>query len=440
MTLTFGQRLQTARELVAERRWIVAEGELRPLTERHPGAEAPWRLLGDCLAAQRRFSEAEAAYDAARVANPRSTAAQLGLASLQVLRSRFDLAAAILDRLPDGAEVRSLRRRIRAQIQDQDPSAYFVNLVDEIDRAIADERLDDALAAQADIKRRASALRRLHWEREPVLACAAYFAFNPDDETTLRQYQPDWLRAAVEFDFVHWPKRVHRWVEGRSVADIGCGHGAYSLGFVIAGAGSYVGIDKVVDLTSTVARNKLRREEANFVAAPADIQARFSQVSILAGAFEDVAQDATFDTLLMHNVTEHLMDIEAVFDGLDRMMRPGARLIFVHHNFYGWNGHHMAPASLADLEEDDAEQAKYYDWRHIRFEPPADHFIATGLNRIRLAELRALVERRWTIEAWDERRSPPQVLARMTPEIRASLAEFDDDELEINAVFVVAAA
>jgi SAM-dependent methyltransferase len=440
MSLTFAQRLDAARELIAGQRWIIAEEALRPLCERHPGSEAAWRLLGDCLAAQRRYSDAEAAYDSALVASPGSVAVRRGLANLYVLRSRFDLAGGLLDRLPQTAETMALRRRIQAQAQDADPSAYFVHLVGEIERAIGEDRLDLALAAQADIKRRASALRRLHWEREPVLGCAAYFAFNPSDEATIRRYRPDWIRAAVEFDFAHWPKRVQRWVEGLDVADIGCGHGAYSLGFVIAGAASYVGMDPTVDLDSTTARNKLRRDDATFVCAPSDIQAALPQVTILPGAFEEVAKDRTFDTILMHNVTEHLLEIQTVFEGLAALMRPGGKVIFVHHNYYCWNGHHQRPASLSDLKEADDEQAQYFDWRHIRFQPPADHYIATGLNRIRLEDLRALCERLWRIETWDERRSPPGILARMTPRIRASLPEFDDDELEINAVFVVASA
>ncbi|HEY2177626.1 MAG TPA: tetratricopeptide repeat protein [Caulobacteraceae bacterium] len=440
MALTFAERLEAVRELIAGRRWILAEEALRPLCERHPGSEAAWRLLGDCLAAQRRYADAEAAYDSALVASPGSVAARQGLARLYAQRSRFDLAGAILDRLPRTAETVALRRRISAQGHDADPSAYFIHLVGEIERAIGENRTDLALAAQADIKRRASVLRRLHWEREPVLGCAAYFAFNPTEAATIHRYRPDWLRAAVEFDFVHWPKRVQRWVEGLDVADIGCGQGAYSLGFVIAGAASYFGVDPTVDLVSTAARNKLRREDAVFVCAPSDIQAALPQVTILPGAFEDMAAERTFDTILMHNVTEHLLDIEAVFEGLTALMRPAGKVIFVHHNYYCWNGHHQRPASLSDLKEDDAEQARYYDWRHVRFEPPADHYIATGLNRIRLADLRALCERLWRIETWDERRSPPEILARMTPELRASLPEFGDDELEVNAVFVVAAA
>lgn len=283
-----------------------------------------------------------------------------------------------------------------------------------------------------------SLLRRLHWEREPLLSSAAYFAFNPTSEGTVRGYHADWFRVATDFDFLHWPKSMQRWVEGRSVADIGCGHGAYSLGYVVAGAKEYVGIDPVIEPDSRVARNKLRRQDAPFPCSPAEIQQRFPQVSIRPGRFEEVAQARTFDTISLHNVTEHLMDIERVFEDLCQLMTPSSRVIFVHHNYYCWNGHHQKPSSIADLDEDNAEHARFFDWRHIRFDPPPDHYIATDLNRIRLGDLKSLCERLWTLETWEQRHSPPNVLERMTPQIRASLAEFSDDDLFVNAVGVVA--
>ena len=436
--MTFGERLADVRELIASQRWIVAEKLLVPLCERHPHVEAVWRLMGDCLLAQRRFSEAEAAYDSALVANPGSSAAQLGLATIYSLRSRSDLALSILDRLPEAAETMALRRRIKAQARELEPASRFVRAVADIERALGQDDIYTALAVQDDIKREASLLRRLHWEREPILASAAYFAFNPTAESTLRHYQPDWIRVAAEFDFLHWPRRIQPWIEGRTVADVGCGHGSYSLGYVVAGAAEYVGIDPVVERQSTISRHKLRRGDAPFPCTPEEIEQRFPQVQILSGRFEEAAQARKFDTVTLHNVTEHLMDIEAVFEGLSSLMKPTSRVVFVHHNYYCWNGHHQKPASISDLDEQDREQAKYIDWRHVRFEPPPDHYIATSLNRIRLEPLRALCERLWTIETWEERRSPANVLERMTPEIRESLPEFSDDDLFVNAVFVVA--
>jgi len=41
------------------------------------------------------------------------------------------------------------------------------------------------------------------------------------------------------------------------------------------------------------------------------------------------------------------MDIEAVFDAIRERLRPDGLLIFRHHNFFAWNGHHLAPREIS---------------------------------------------------------------------------------------------
>ncbi len=71
-----------------------------------------------------------------------------------------------------------------------------------------------------------------------------------------------------------------------------------------------------------------------------------------------------------------------------------------------------APSTRSSLS--DTTQKQFVDWAHIRFDAPEGHYFHRGLNKIKLDDLRELVERDYDIETWDElpsdkrnRRRPP---------------------------------
>jgi hypothetical protein len=94
---------------------------------------------------------------------------------------------------------------------------------------------------------------------------------------------------------------------------------------------------------------------------------------------------------------------------------------------------------VSEIDPNDAEQKKYVDWAHIRFEPPAGHYFSSGLNRISLDALKALTERYYEIEIWRELASRKSVGGkRLTQEIVASFPELTRRDLKIHNVFCVA--
>ena len=159
-------------------------------------------------------------------------------------------------------------------------------------------------------------------------------------------------------------------------------------------------------------------------------------VELLPGTFEDMKSQRTFDVTVLHNVTERLMQIDQVFEQIRSRLRPGGLLIFHHHNFYCWNGHHRSPKYVDLIEPSDAEQRKFIDWNHLVYVARPDDYIVTKLNRIRLGELRRLADRHFEIETWEEKLSDErQGGGRLTDEILAHHPGYTARELGTHGVF-----
>jgi SAM-dependent methyltransferase len=166
---------------------------------------------------------------------------------------------------------------------------------------------------------------------------------------------------------------------------------------------------------------------------------QFKRVELIPGKFEDIESGRSFDIAVLHNVTEHLIRIDEVIEGIASKLRPGGRILFNHHNFYCWNGHHQFPKTTDQIDLNDPEQKKYMDWAHIRFTPPEGHYFRRGLNKIKLDELRDIVERRYEIEVWNEIPSSEKNGGlRLTDNIVARFPELTRRDLAIHNVFCVA--
>ncbi len=250
------------------------------------------------------------------------------------------------------------------------------------------------------------------------------------------------VRLAAARHDTAWPWRVRPWLARGDVLDVGCGRNLQGIGFLAAGARTYTGLDPTLDLHSTKLKDSRtrwsRRVEGEFTLAQLmaeNPRLRYARQTL--AEFAD-AQPGSFDVLVMHNVTEHLLDLPAEFARFARHLRPGGRIVFRHPNFYCWHGHHMRPRTVAEIDGS-AEQTPVVDWAHVRFDPVAHAWIAQTQNRIRLDELRALVERHFALEQWEETDSPrEQGLERLTPEILARHPGFTRRELAVKCAFVVA--
>jgi SAM-dependent methyltransferase len=270
-------------------------------------------------------------------------------------------------------------------------------------------------------------------------AFRAYHIYNANYPLAEREFDAAMIGRAVEFGYMQWPRRIVDYVHGKDVLDIGCGTGIHSLAYVVVGVKSYVGVDPRVNLASGRAKNVTNRQWEEFGWTPADIMARFSRIKLVQGTAEELPKGETFDIAIMHNVTEHLLQLENVLHMTAERLRPGGSLLFNHHNYYCWNGHHMAPKTVSEIDPHDAEQKNYIDWAHIRFEPPADHYIRRGLNRIKLDELKERTARYFDIEIWEERPSQAEAGgSRLTAEIAARFPDLTKRDLKIHNVFCVA--
>jgi hypothetical protein len=121
-------------------------------------------------------------------------------------------------------------------------------------------------------------------------------------------------------------------------------------------------------------------------------------------------------------------------------LRQEGELIFNHHNFYCWNGHHMAPKRVADIDPSDPEQRNFIDWAHLDFQAPEGHYFHRGLNKLRIHEVREITARHFDILEWTLIPSTAERGAeRLTPEIRARHPELSEAEFLTQHVFCRAA-
>lgn len=274
---------------------------------------------------------------------------------------------------------------------------------------------------------------------------AIYMKSSGADSPDAQPFRVDMAQRAAEFGYFKWPVTIRDHIGGKRVLDVGCGSGIDSIGFVTLGAREYVGIDRGMKLDSSKVKNKNAARlkggltpKESFGWTPNDISLAFPQITFFRGTFEELRAQrgfSKFDVITMHTVTEHLMQIEEVFAGCEALLANGGKFIYLHHNFYGWNGHHMPPKRVEDVDESDPDQLHYLDWRHITFDAPEDHYFHSGLNKIRLDDLKALTEKYFKIIEWRERMDDR---GRLTQEIRNRLSQYSERELATDKVFCLA--
>ncbi|MDT9190221.1 MAG: methyltransferase domain-containing protein [Limnospira sp. PMC 894.15] len=272
-----------------------------------------------------------------------------------------------------------------------------------------------------------------------------YWHFNKDLKDAKDNFHPQAMLKAARWGYFKWPMRIRDYVTGKRVMDVGCGSGTDSIGFVTFGAVQYVGVDPTMKLDDKKTKNKnaarlkggfTPKEEFNWT--PREIANLFPRIYFVRGTFESLSdQDKflKFDLITMHTVTEHLINIEEVFKGCAELLSDDGILIYLHHNFYCWNGHHLAPKRVVDIDESDPEQKKYMDWAHLTFNPPKGHYFLRGLNKIRLDDLKLLTEKYFNIIDWSELHND---YGRLTPEILKRNPQYTERELTTGKVYCIA--
>ncbi len=273
-----------------------------------------------------------------------------------------------------------------------------------------------------------------YWRRYPHFLCA-----NNWDPTRVHALPRPAVRQALELGYLRWPKALAPWCRGRDVVDVGCGMGLHGLGFLLEGARSYTGLDPLIKPRSTLLKSLHSGKRLDCGWSPESLMQRIPRFHMIRGLSTELEGKSQFDLATLHNATEHLTDLPAVFQSVARLLRPGGRLIFSHHNWFSWNGHHQEPKTIGRFDPALPDHQRFADWNHLAAVLPPDHYAMTKLNRLRLDQVRAITEEHFTIESARLFPSTPnQGAGRLTDAIRARHPELNETDFTTQSLFCVA--
>ena len=222
---------------------------------------------------------------------------------------------------------------------------------------------------------------------------------------------PNWrqrklLRYAIDTGYLAWPLKISSLLSRARILDFGSGRSLHFVGYLLAGAKEYVGDDPTQNFSSTLVKSKKTGKRVDIEMPLAGVSAVFPQV-LFTSNLETIRKNNRFDVAILHNVTEHLPNLSQEFDTIAQALDPGGLIIFHHHNFFCWDGHHCAPKREEDYDGQSEAHNQVVDWAHIDFDPPEKHGIRSStLNRITLDQLKAETEARFEILHWTEMISP----------------------------------
>ncbi len=247
------------------------------------------------------------------------------------------------------------------------------------------------------------------------------------------------VRQALELGYLRWPKALAQWFSGRDVVDVGCGMGLHGIGFLLEGAKSYVGIDPLIKLKSGVLKSLHSGKRLDCGWSPERLMEHMDRFELIRGISSGLEGNRQFDVATLHNATEHLTDLAGVFASVARLLRPGGRIIFSHHNWFSWNGHHQEPKTIGRLDLTNAGHQRFADWAHLEGGHAPDHYVMTKLNRLRLDEVRAITRQRFDIEVDRTIPSTPnQGAGRLSSASLARHPDLTEDDLTTQSLFCVA--
>jgi len=273
----------------------------------------------------------------------------------------------------------------------------------------------------------------------PSQALSGFWVNNEKNDWRAQAFWPEILMRAQEFGYLNWPGKIREHVHGRDVLDVGCGPGLHGIGFLAAGAKSYLGLDPIIKPDRDRVKNLAQKGKMAFGWTPSQIAARLSPWRAEPVPLSDISAERSFDIAVLHNVTEHLHDLDGIFADIALRLRPGGKLLFNHHNYYSWNGHHTRPKKVDQIDKSDPAQANVVDWAHVEFDAPAAHYISRGLNRLRLHEVEEVTARYFDVEMSQDMPSGPREGAgRLTGKIMGKYPYLAERDFEVQNLLCIA--
>ncbi|MEO8243315.1 MAG: methyltransferase domain-containing protein [bacterium] len=325
------------------------------------------------------------------------------------------------------------------------PDAAHLRPYEEIERGLARNAPDpEALALFSEIfalhnDRPSVAHSTTGFQRSIQHCSRAFWIRNAGKPWRGRSMHPEILEQAIDYGYMGWPSRIQDWVRAKDVLDVGCGPGLHGLGYLTGGANSYLGLDPIVKLDQDRVKNLTGKRKEGFGWTPRELMQKFPAWKVSPKLTSDLPRERAFDVATLHNVTEHLLHLDAVFRDLSELLRPGGIMVYNHHNFFTWNGHHMPPKTVADIDPSDDAQLDFVDWAHLDYQPAVGHYLQRGLNRMRLDDVIETTRRYFDIDEMEEVPARPENGAsRLTDAIRARHPELAERDFLTQNLFVVA--
>jgi len=234
------------------------------------------------------------------------------------------------------------------------------------------------------------------------------------------------FRGAVDLGHFELPLQLKSFCHDRDLLHLSCGQSLNCVVFRALGARTYTGVDENVSLIRKKFRSRATKETIDLGLSLSDVTRLMPGITFLKS--DRISLTDAFDGVVLQG-THKIMDLEATFAQLHRALRPRGQIWFSHDNFYAWGGHQGDPKSPSRYDPKDNAQRAFVDWGHVKFEPPEGHRFLTSLNRLRIVDLRRIVDTYFEVEQWKEVPDRSSIPPRLTPAVRRKLKGYTDQDL-----------
>jgi SAM-dependent methyltransferase len=234
------------------------------------------------------------------------------------------------------------------------------------------------------------------------------------------------FRGAVDLGHTELPLHLKSFCHDRDLLHLYCGQSLNGVAFRALGARTYTGVDENVSLIRKKFRSRVRKETVDLGLSLSDVTRLMPGITFLKS--DKIGLSDAFDGVVLQGA-HRILDPEATFAQLHRALRPRGQIWLSHDNFYAWGGHQGDPKSPSRYDPQDSAQKAFVDWGHVMFDPPEGHRFRTSLNRLRIVDLRRIVDTYFEVEQWKEVPDRSSIPPRLTPAVRRKLKGFTDQDL-----------